>query len=163
MGVTHASFQVQGSTPASRDLLRRAVTVRLCSFANSFRIMAGISSGPAAFPRFRFSKSLHTPSVNSSRGLGAVGHGVCCQLLVSYHQWRQGWTGHSGAELLVWVCAEVSARLQWEDALAALTHILDVSPSLHFVDNVLSCNRIKPVVSSKSQNPIFAQPVGPWI
>ena len=44
--------------------------------------------------------------------------------------------------LLVWVCAEVSARLQWGDAQAAFMHTLDVSSSLHFVDNVLSCNAL---------------------
>ena len=52
----------------------------LRSSASSFRIVAGISSGPAAFTGFRFRKSLRTPGSETSRGVG----------------WGWGWVGWGG-------------------------------------------------------------------
>ena len=74
MAVTFACRQSSGTVPSWSDLVKMMVKIGASSEAQSFKMRAGILSGPVAFLGLVFCKSFRTPSssmwISSMSGKG---------------------------------------------------------------------------------------------
>ena len=84
MAVTFAERQSTGTSPSTKVLLKISVRIGANSSAKSFKIRAGIMSGPDALLGLLFLSSYRTPSLLiSMSGIGGYGCPSGCGMFVS--------------------------------------------------------------------------------
>ena len=86
MAVIFAERQSTGTSPSAKVLRKISVKIGANSSAKSYRIRAGIMSGPDALLGLIFLSSLRTPSLLiSMSGIGGYGCPSGCGMFASFH------------------------------------------------------------------------------